>query len=295
MTTDLGCPACLSNDRDIIKKYRVIDGCQYYECYRCYSIYADSKRLFSDKINDEFYDDKYWKSETSAAKERSFGSSINRAAEVFFYARQPINRFLDIGSGPRYLLDALSTLMPKYRSMFYGVELYPPPKEFRSSHENYIHCDIKNLNMKFDAGVCIEVIEHLNPTQLRELAKNLKEISNPNAIYYFNSGQPKFVKNECPDYLDPYIRGHIISYSIDALKIIFNEFGFTVIPLPGRDWGFLVELCEELNARNGIDELLMRLWTAHPQNLDKLKNNGFGELMYCAGLESARCYLESAK
>jgi hypothetical protein len=239
------------------------------------------------------YNEAYWKNETSAAKGRSFGASLNRCAEVFFYSQIPIKKFLDIGSGPGYLLDALTVLMPCYKSMFYGIELFPPPKAYQSTHENYIVGDLANVHHKFSGGVCIEVIEHLTPQQLRELAGKLAKVSEEGAVYYFNSAQPDFVKNEDPGYLDPHGRGHIASYSIRGLTEIFSVHGFTIIPLPGRNWGFLAEF-KKLPSVPNAEDLLNRLWNARPENINKLKSNGFGELMYAIGLESARCYLEHA-
>ena len=269
--------------------YKCIDGTDYVECSGCGSILADQ----GNKENSFSYDDEYWKTEAVAAKERSFGSSVNRCAEVFFYSRIPINKFLDIGTGPGYLLDALSTLMPDFASMFYGVELFPPPKKYQSNHKNYMVGALADQREKFSGGTCIEVIEHLTPKQLDILVKSLAEVSEEGAIYYFNSGQPEYVKKEDPGYLDPNGRGHIASYSVRGLKKIFSQYGFTLIPLPGRSWGFLAEF-DILKKTPDANDLLGRLWNPHPENARKLKSNGFGELMYAIGLESARCYLEYA-
>jgi hypothetical protein len=282
------CPVC-AEKKSTQLFYRCIDGIDYFECSSCGSILADQ----GNKENSFSYDDEYWKNEAVAAKERSFGSSVNRCAEVFFYSRIPINKFLDIGSGPGYLLDALSTLMPNFASMFYGVELFPPPEKYQSQHKNYMIGSLADQQQKFDGGVCIEVIEHLTPRQLDILVKSLAEVSEQGAVYYFNSGQPEYVKKEDPGYLDPKGRGHIASYSVQGLKMIFSKYGFSIIPLPGRSWGFLAEFVA-LKKIPDADELLGRLWNPHPENASKLKSNGFGELMYAIGLESARCYLESA-
>ena len=247
--THKNCPICLSQFNNI-KKYECIDNVDYYECDDCESIFAEESDIFNVAIEAFSYNEDYWKNETAAAKDRSFGSSINRCAEVFLYSRIPIKKFLDIGTGPGYLLDALSVLMPNYKSMFYGVELFPPPHRFRTSHENYIVGDLTTLNHKFSGGCCIEVIEHLTPTQLRKLASQLANVSEDGAVFYFNSAQPDFVKNEDPGYLDPLGRGHIVSYSILGLRQIFSEYGFAIIPLPGRAWGFLAEFKNPLKIPN---------------------------------------------
>ena len=283
------CPICRSHKTQFFK---IIDKVSYFECSTCESLFADTDFISDiDSNTNSNYSDSYWNEEVSAARERSFGSSINRVAEVFLYSRIPISRFLDIGTGPGYLLDSLTHLMPRFKNIFYGVELYPPPEQYRTLHENYIIGHINDLSGTFSAGVCIEVIEHLPPEILRSMINDLSHISEEGALYYFNSAQPDFVKNEDPNYLDPNIRGHIVSYSIKALEPIFLEFGFRIIPLPGRSWGFLAEYSLNDKAPNG-EQLLQRIWTAVPKNSMMLKDNDFGPLMHSIGIESARCYLE---
>ena len=275
------------------KYFRTIEDINYFECGDCKSLFADPEFIHQIHSDTSHYNETYWKNEVFASKERSFGSSVNRVSEVFLYSRVPIKRFIDIGTGPGYLLDALSVLAPNYKDIFYGCEVFPPPPQFRTQHENYKVGTISDLEGKFSAGVCIEVIEHLSPDTLKELIKQLAEVSDDKAIYYFNSAQPSFVKNVDPNYLDPFVRGHIVSYSLKALKPIFGAYGFTLIELPGRDWCFLVEYNSDGNLTDS-EGLLNRLWRAVPENISILKDNGFGPLMYSIGLESARCYLEHA-
>lgn len=273
--------------------FRAVDSVNYFDCNGCESLFADPDFVSNLQSNNSHYGDTYWQDEVVSSRERSFGSSINRVCEVFLYSRIPIKRFIDIGTGPGYLLDALSVLAPNHKSLFYGCEVFPPPPQFRTGHDNYKIGSISDLEGKFSAGVCIEVIEHLSPSILKALIKELAGMAEDGAIFYFNSAQPTFVKNVDPNYLDPFIRGHIVSYSLKALKEIFAVYGFNLIELPGRDWCFLVEYKAESRLL-GSDGLLTRLWTALPENVSILKDNGFGPLMYTMGLESARCYLEHA-
>jgi hypothetical protein len=240
------------------------------------------------------YQEKYWLDQIKAAKERSYGSSILRVCELFYYSRIEINRFIDIGTGPGYLLDALDTLMPNISDAFHGVEMFPPNPEYRSKHKNYHIGDLSSLTTRFDAGTCIEVIEHLTPKMLFLLAKSLAHVSNPGAIYYFNSGQPEYVKTENSSYLNPYKDGHIASYSIASLNFIFNPAGFKIIPLHGRNWAFLAEYHGDDLSEEGPDELLNRIWRPVTANIDRLGSSLFGRMLLTAGQESARCYLEHA-
>lgn len=284
---------CLVCDNLKIKLFKIVYNIKYFECSHCNSIFADTNFVHKLESQNSHYDEEYWRNEAGAGRERSFGSSVNRVGEIFLYSRIHIKRFIDIGSGSGYLLDALSVLAPEYTNLFYGCEVFPPPSQFRTQHKNYKIGTVGDLDGKFSAGVCIEVIEHLSPNTLKQLIKQLAEASVDKAIYYFNSAQPSFVKNVDPSYLDPCVRGHIVSYSLDALKPIFADYGFTLIELPGRDWGFLVEYKSD-GKLIGSEGLLTRLWTAVPENVSVLKNNGFGPLLYSIGLESARCYLEHA-
>lgn len=284
---------CLVCNSIKVSLFETVDGVNYFECLACECLFADPEFISQLQSKESHYNEAYWANETEASRERSFGSSINRVCEVFFYSRIPIKRFVDIGSGPGYLLDALSLLAPNYQEIFYGCELFPPPPEFRTKHENYKVGNISDLDGKFSGGVCIEVIEHLSPIILEELIKQLSNVAEDGAVFFFNSAQPSFVKSVDRNYLDPFVRGHIVSYSTKSLKPIFAAYGFALIELPGRDWCFLVEY----NSKGSLvdtEGLLSRLWTATPENIAILKENGFGPLMYAVGLESARCYLEHA-
>lgn len=284
------CPVCSSKS---LTTYSTVSDVPYYECKSCGSLSADAQFLAdveAGKLGN--YTDDYWQQEVKAARERSFGASLNRVAETFLYSRIPIKRYVDIGSGPGYLLDALSVVMPSSASMFHAVELFPPDEKYRTTHPNYAVGTLEDQAMQFEAGSCIEVIEHLTPSVLRELVRQLASRSVSGSLYYFNSSQPEHVKQYDPGYLDPYGRGHIVAYSLKGLAPIFAEFGFTIHPLHGRSWAFLAEYdhVKECTA----DELLSRIWTAVPENVDRLKDQQFGPLMYTLGIESARCYLEHA-
>jgi len=148
---------------------------------------------------------------------------------------------------------------------------------------------LDSVEITYDAGVCIEVIEHLTPRTLRALVAQLAARSRPGSLYLFNSGQPTFVEQEDPAYLDPHRRGHVVSYSVAGAASIFNPAGFNVIALPGRYWAFLAEY----GPLQSIDEdaLISRLWHPLPENEAMLRGARFGPLMRSAGIDTARAYL----
>jgi len=282
------CPICSASTTIFFTKR---DEVSFFECNECESLFAEPE--FLEKVEAgyvENYENTYWEAEISAARDRSFGSSLQRVAETFLYCRIPINNFIDIGSGPGFLLDSLSIVLPASRRLFHGVELFPPKQH--TNHPNYHTGSIGDLPLVFDAGCCIEVIEHLTPKMLENIAEQLATRSRNGSAYYFGSGQPAYVKSEDPEYLDPYRRGHIVAYSIKGITKIFQKHGFSIIPLPGRTWAFLAEFGQ--SDKPSADELLSRIWTPIPENIQCLKDSEFGPLMYNIGIESARCYLEHA-
>jgi SAM-dependent methyltransferase len=280
------CPCCNSLN---IQEYSVVDGFQYYRCYNCELLFIDVEYLkqIDDGFNIVEYREDYWDSELPAAWERASGVALARMAETFYYARIPINSFLDIGSGPGYFLDMISKYLPDNSSVFYANEKYPPLPQHRTDSKNYLVCDLADVNIKVDAGMCIEVIEHLTPRMISELFRSLAKISNPQAVFIINTGMPSFVEREDPSYLDPKNRGHILSYSIKAIQKLVNPFGFSVIPIPGKAWAFLVEYHSEAPKNENLQD---RIWTALDHNLKILSDKKMGIVLKILGLETCRAY-----
>jgi hypothetical protein len=284
------CPICGAEGSFL----RSVDDVPFFRCTGCGSLYAHPDFLAQiDLGTTANYGDEYWAEELASARDRSYGPGIARAAEVVRMSRIPVRRFLDIGTGPGYLLDALTTLLPSAADIFHGVELLPPPVADRSPHPNYHIGTVGDLEGLFDCGVCIEVIEHLTPGILRTMLAQLAARSTPGALYYFNSGQPSFVDSTDPGYLDPKRRGHIVSWSIEGARSVFSPAGFNVIPIPGRDWAFFAEY--RSRSPVSVDDLISRLWTPVPENLALLRKDAFGQLLETIGVESALCYLQGAR
>jgi len=281
------CPICEASG---CGPYRDVDGIHYFRCAACGSLFADPDFLAHVEAGGAgAYAEEYWRNELGPARERCFGAAVLRVAETIAYCRIPIRAFIDIGAGTGWLLDALAALLPEAMDRFHAVELYPPPPESRTKHANYVIGTLDSLQTTFDAGVCIEVIEHLTPRTLRSLVAQLAGRSHPGSLYLFNSGQPNFVEQEDPAYLDPHRRGHVVSYSVEGAASIFNPAGFNVITLPGRYWAFLAEF----GPQQSTDEhaLISRLWHPVPENEAMLGGARFGALMRSAGIDTARAYL----
>jgi SAM-dependent methyltransferase len=234
------------------------------------------------------YEEGYWREELESAWQRSYGPALARIAEAIYYCRIPIIRFLDIGTGPGYVLDAIAKLLPDNADIFYGVEKFPPETQFRTKSKNYIVGDLGDLTEKFDCGICMEVIEHLTPNMLTDIFKKLAKVSNPNALYIFNTGMPEYVLNEDMDYLDPTRRGHLVSYSLKAIDLLAGKFGFSTHEIPRNTWAFALEYSGKSEpSPQAIGE---RIWTALEYNLNILTDKNMGSVLKVLGLETSRAY-----
>lgn len=269
---------------------RDVDGVAYYECTVCDFIFADPELI--DRIDQGLasreYDDEYWHAELASARQRSFGSSLARVAEALLYCTVPVHRFIDIGTGPGYLLDAVSRHLPASAERFYGVEKFPPLPQYRTQNRNYLCADLMDVQMKFECGVCVEVLEHLTPAMARGLAAAMARVSVPGSLYVFNTGLTDYVRQEDPGYLDPFKRGHVTCWSVQAARRIFEPEGFVVRALPGKSWAFVVEM-PGAPARMEVP-LGDRIWSAEAGNIEILSDPTMGDVMYIVGRESARAY-----
>ena len=258
--------------------FHEVDQVAYYQCDSCSSISVD--RNFSNN-KQKIYDESYWENELNSSKSRAFGGNVIRYAELFLLSRIELKKIIDISSGPGLILDSISTILPNSINNFFAIEPFPPPLKYRTKNKNYNVGNIQDLKSKFDGGCCIEVIEHLNYDQLCDLVKKLAMISNDGACYYFNSGQPSFVQNNL-SYLDPFGRGHIASYSLKALEMIFSKYEFRLFELPSRDYGFVVEY----KSKNKQYDLIHRIGNPNKKNIENIYKNEYGQLFYEMGLVS---------
>lgn len=274
------CPVCETGESSLHAR---IDGYDYFRCNACGSLHID--RAIVDAVDagesTRVYNAQYWQEELRAARERAHGVSLVRAGEAILYTRRPVRQFLDVGTGPGFLLDTLSELLPSHANVFHGVELFPP--EEHSANPNYYIGDVRDLNGTFDAGTCIEVVEHLTPRMLRNLARGLAAISATNSLWLFNTGSPEYVLHEDPGYLDPLHRGHIVAYGLRGIRRIFEPFGFRVSAIPGKSYAWFAEFqpTETLDFSE-------RVYRPLGENRALLEESG---LLHQAAFESARASL----
>ena len=281
------CPCCYSEE---VQLFKTVNEYDYFNCITCDSIFIDIACLL--KIDNGLsivkYEEGYWEMELASAKERSYRPALARMAEAVYYCKRPINKFLNIGTGPGYFLDAVEKLLPDNSDIFYGVELYPPDVEFRTRSKNYLIDDLDNLTDKFDCGICIEIIEHLTPKMLDDIVKKLADVSNPDALYIFNTGMPEYVKNEDFGYLDPLRRGYLVSYSLKAMSLVGAKYGFTAHKIIGKTWAFALEFTN--NSIDPAEDLRDRIWKESEHNLNILCDSNMGCVLKVLGLETARAY-----
>ena len=277
---NIACPVCEAGESSF---HRKVDGFDYFRCVACGSLHIDNSTLDAVDAGNgtRVYDAAYWQDELNAARDRAQGASLVRAGEAILYARRPVRRFLDVGTGPGYLLDTLASHFPADRDMFHGIELFPP--EDHSANPNYHVGDVRDLDGAFDAGTCIEMVEHLTPRMLRTLAQGLASISAPDTLWLFNTGSPEYVLREDPGYLDPLRRGHVVSYGLRGVEHLFEPFGFKVSAIPGKSYAWFAEFSP--TETPDFDE---RVYRPLPENRRLLEGCG---LLYQAAFESARASL----
>jgi hypothetical protein len=253
-------------------------------CQSCELLYIGQDWIERIDLGEQIvdYGGQYWENEAAAALDRARGSSLARAAEAILYCRRPIERFIDISAGDGKLLDELTERLPSSAHLFHATEPFPPT--VRTQNPNYFAEPLEALEGSFDAGVCIEVIEHLTPAMLSTMVAGLAARSAPDSLFLFNTGLADYTRKEDPNYLDPFGRGHIVSYSWPALRKIFEPHGFTLHRLGDREWAFAAEY--KASPYEGVIE--DRIWTA--PNASILKDPSTGSVLFLLGLESARAY-----
>lgn len=278
------CPFC----RNPCALHATLDGVAYFDCSDCDFIFADPTLLARIDAGEPVreYDDAYWQMELAAARDRSWGPSLARTAEALLYCTIPVRRFVDVGAGPGFLLDALATYLPSHVDTFHGIEKFPPPQHLRTQRPNYIHADIADVDGTFECGTCIEVLEHLTPTMARTLARALRARSVPGSLFLFNTGLTAYVRGEDPGYLDPFGRGHITCWSVSSARRVFGPEGFLVHALPGKTWAFVIEMGPVADKNAMVD----RIWHGPAANRNLLSDPVMGNVMYLLGVESARAY-----
>lgn len=283
------CPLCKKTmGMSLIKK---IAAFSYHRCPNCDFIFINDEVLQQiDNGTQVFeYQEEYWKDELESAKERAWGVAIARMSECFHYCKIPIQRYIDVGTGPGYFLDAIDHFLPDSSNQFFGWEIYPPKKEFQTKHKNYFNYPLADINIKFQAGSCMEVIEHITPKQVYNLMDNLKHKLDDGAFLIFNTGLVDYVLKEDMDYLDPVRRGHICVWSVKALNILLKDLGYSCYPLGKKTWAVGIEYRAK-NAGNGENSIDGRIWSILPENKKILEDKNSGTVIKILGIESARAY-----
>ena len=291
------CPVCGGSGR---LAYHAVAGekmpqYNYYKCEDCGTIYIQTDILDMMDCGHQLieYKEEYWKMEHDSAIDRCYGANLARLAEAIYYCQIPIHKCLDIGAGGGYLLDALLGYLPTKEDAFWAIEKYPPKEEWRTKSPHYIIGKYSALREhQFECGICVEVVEHLTPKMLVEIFSEVAKASVPGSLYLLNFGFASYVADEGQEqYLDPFVRGHIMSYSVRGLQALLEPLKFQVLPIRGKSWCIAIEYREETDVRFGGEDITDRIWSALPENLALLEDPIMGSALKVLGLESVRAYL----
>lgn len=275
----MNCPIC---DKENTREIEFWKNSGFNVCNKCdYFFYTGVNTL--TPVENHYADD-YWQSEIDAAKERAWGIGLARASEVFLLSRRIISSFLDIGAGPGYFLDSIEYYLPKSKVAFYGVEKYPPAQEFRTQNIGYKIGWLDQFeDGSIDAGVCIEVLEHLTAGEVKSLFEDLYLKASDRALFLFNTGLTEYVKNDDHDYLDPEIRGHISIWSVKAIQRLIGNAGWRIREIPNRSWCFVAE-----KTNDSDDDLVSRIWNPHPSNILSIEGSLRSKVLFLLGRDGLR-------
>ncbi|MCW5579978.1 MAG: hypothetical protein KIS72_01360 [Luteimonas sp.] len=193
MRPDVACVICGENS----PHYRDVDGYAFHACSGCGSIHVDPELIHlmdQGKGPVGKYEKDYWEQERLAAVERAAGLALCRAGEAILYCRRPVRRFLDSRHRPGLpaAQAALSCLIPRARS---STAWRSSRAALRRCGPGFHHGDLSELEGKSDAGVCIEVVEHLTPRMLEGIAAGLARVSQPDSLL-FNTECPEYVQDD---------------------------------------------------------------------------------------------------
>jgi hypothetical protein len=122
---------------------------------------------------------------------------------------------------------------------------------------------------------------------VENLFDDLSRVSKEDSSWIINTGLNTYVSGEDLTYLDPFRRGHVISWSLKALQILAGKSGWSIVEIPGKTWCFLIE--KQVNPKRfpPLDE---RIWNPEEENLVSLRGSTVGDLLVILGRESARAY-----
>jgi hypothetical protein len=271
------CSICTSNNHVVWFNQ------EFAECKECDFIFwiQTTRDVITTPSN---YDETYWNMELESAHDRAWGIAVARAAEVILLAKRPILKFIDIGTGSGDFLDAMNHFLPNKDIAFIGIEKYPPVEEHRTKDPGYRFGWLDLFqDYEFDAGICIEVLEHLTVNQVQDLFRLLSLKSNPDSIFLFNTGLTAYVKDEDPSYLDPLVRGHINIWSVKAIAKLVSKYGWQIYEIPNRNWAFVAE---KSSLRD--ENLISRIWNPVQQNLAALKGINQSNLLQILGRDGLR-------
>lgn len=162
-----------------------------------------------------------------------FGSKIAASLKKYLKGRR---RILDYGCGVGYLLPHLCAYAPEV----YGVD----PSEQSVARTNdrvrgissfkgaFLTSDLQIRRMKFDAIVCIEVVEHLDDTALEAVLSDVRELLAPGGVAIFSTPNNEDLSKSmilCPASGEVFHRWqHLRSWSRETLAARLRTAGFKV-------------------------------------------------------------------
>ena len=258
------CAVCKAN---AAQRYRNVDGVGYLRCGACGSLFADPDFLAAEQLSSmpTTTGGMSCMRRGSAASARRCCAWRRRSRIVVCRsARSSISAPAPVGCSMHLRHCCQRRSIGSMRSSSIRRPRRTAPAIRTTSSARWTACD-----RTFDAGVCIEVIEHLTPTTLRSLVAQLAAVSRPGSLYLFNSGQPDFVEREDPGLSrSARPRPHRLVFAALVPRASSGRPGSMSSRCPAAPGLFLPSSgrCSLVDA----DALIARLWHPVPENVSML-------------------------
>lgn len=217
------CPLCGSRDLTQIKEVEYPEGTlKISRCGNC-SISFSSTRFSDDFLNEKYYSKNYEEEVVGSAdyadvSKRFFRGIINHARRV-----KPGGRWLDVGCGRGYLLDAAS----KFDFDCHGIDLksdFLRNPNITFHNQDFLQFDFGGI--RFDIITMINILDHIGaPAVYLEKVYGLLKPGGVLLIHVPN--EHYFNKTMLPSGYTPNV--HIVNYSEKNIGAILKRFGFSKV------------------------------------------------------------------
>lgn len=246
------CPACLSNNLEVIFKK---NGFQYVQCKECKTFFVNPRPRFDHLMN--IYKDspstKFWVDEFFTPKIENRRDKIFRPRAEDISSKLPTlydKKIGDIGAGFGLFIEELRKIWPNANL----IAIEPSEKMAKICINKNIHtleCALEDLSAdqnNFDLLTSFELIEHLHNAET--FLKNVHSILKKGAYFYFTTlnGLGFDIQVLWENSKSVFPPHHLNFFNVYSIRILLERVGFEVIEVktPGvLDWNIVESQAEK--------------------------------------------------